>query len=190
MSLTKQQVDYLVSYGYRYPSDCDRVHKRIAIGDEVGTLTVLAILKPLKGSTAYALTECSCGALLITRSDALVQGTAKSCIGCVFKSRKGRPIIHGMKNTRLYTTWKNMKTRCYNENSQHYKYYGGKGITVCEDWLSFTAFMAWAKQAGYTDNLTIDRIDSAKGYSPANCQWLTMSENSRKSANERWHGRV
>lgn len=72
-----------------------------------------------------------------------------------------------MKGTRLYRIWKAMKTRCYNPNIPYFKYYGDKGITVCDEWRdSFQAFYEWSMANGYSDELTIDRIDSDKGYFP------------------------
>ena len=70
-----------------------------------------------------------------------------------------------------------MKRRCYNPNCTQYKYYGGKGVKVCVEWLEYEEFKAWAIANGYADNLTIDRIDSNGNYEPENCQWITMSEN-------------
>lgn len=70
-----------------------------------------------------------------------------------------------------------MKRRCYNPNCDPYKYYGGKGVKVCDEWLEYEGFKSWALANGYSDNLTIDRIDSNGDYEPENCQWVTMSEN-------------
>ena len=78
---------------------------------------------------------------------------------------------------RLYNTWRGMKARCNNPKQLDYKYYGGKGITVCEEWTSFKGFAAFAVATGYTDGLTIDRIDSTEDYNPFNCHWLSHSEN-------------
>lgn len=84
---------------------------------------------------------------------------------------------HHGRGTRLYSIWKAMKVRCYNLNFKAYPRYGGRGITVCEEWLhDFPAFRAWAMVNGYRDDLTIDRIDNKKGYSPDNCRWATYKQ--------------
>ncbi len=91
---------------------------------------------------------------------------------------------HGLSKTRLYSIYSGMKQRCYNPNSQPYPLYGGKGITICDDWLGDNGlqnFFEWSLSHGYNDNLTIDRLDSSKGYSPDNCQWITASENSKRA---------
>lgn len=78
---------------------------------------------------------------------------------------------------RLKSIYRGMKSRCYNKNSINYKYYGGKGVIICEDWLSsFENFYEWAISNGYNKELTIDRIHSEKGYSPDNCKWSTKKE--------------
>lgn len=78
---------------------------------------------------------------------------------------------------RLKSIYYGMKQRCYNQNGINYKYYGGKGIFICDEWLNdFEKFYEWSLQNGYSDNLTIDRIDSNKEYSPENCKWSSKSE--------------
>ena len=78
---------------------------------------------------------------------------------------------------RLKSIYNGMRLRCYNENNVNYKYYGGKGVTICDEWLlSFENFFDWAINNGYNENLTIDRIDSEKEYSPDNCKWSTKKE--------------
>jgi hypothetical protein len=85
--------------------------------------------------------------------------------------------IHGMSHSRLYQIWNAMKQRCSNPNAISYPRYGGRGITVCQEWQdSFAAFRDWAVSHGYSDNLTIDRIDNDGKYEPLNCRWVTKKE--------------
>lgn len=82
--------------------------------------------------------------------------------------------------TRLYAIYSGMKQRCYNPKNQHYKWYGAKGITLCEEWMGengVSRFMEWALSNGYEEHLSIDRIDSDGPYSPQNCRWVTSAEN-------------
>lgn len=81
---------------------------------------------------------------------------------------------------RLYSIWKGMNKRCYNPNCKEFKWYGSKGIKVCDEWKDYSQFRAWAIENGYAIGLTIDRIDNNKDYETSNCQWLTQSENSKK----------
>lgn len=95
-------------------------------------------------------------------------------------------IKHGKRKTRLYRIWANMKTRCYNPNYTQYKDYGGRGITVCNEWKNdFQAFYDWSISNGYNDILQIDRIDNNKSYEPSNCRWVDRKTQGRNKRNNR-----
>ena len=86
----------------------------------------------------------------------------------------------GNKKTTLYRIWDNMHSRCYRKSYAGYHRYGGRGITVCDEWLhNYVAFKTWAMKHGYRDGLQIDRIDNNKGYSPDNCRFVTVSQQNR-----------
>lgn len=120
------------------------------------------------------LCSCKCGNSTIAYEAKLLSGTTKSC-GCLLKEKR-----HGKSHTRLYRIWGGMKTRCYNPNSDHFKDYMGRGITICDEWRnSFEAFHDWAVANGYRDDLTIDRKDPNGNYEPSNCQWITTKEQNR-----------
>lgn len=92
--------------------------------------------------------------------------------------------IHGKRKTRLYRIWANIKTRCTNENDPHYERYGGRGITVCDEWKNdFKAFYDWSMSNGYADDLTIDRINNNGNYEPSNCRWVTIKEQNQNERN-------
>ena len=114
----------------------------------------------------YGLFECQyCGEEFEAITKNVKKGNTKSC-GCLSGGK------HGLSSNKFYQTWYDMKYRCYNTMRQDYKDYGARGITVCEEWLNVSNFVAWCEMTHpNTEGVSLDRIGNDKGYSPENCRW-------------------
>ena len=149
-------------------------------GQRFGRLVVLERAENIIQHRTVYKCLCDCGNEVIVRSDSLTSGRTQSC-GCL---QKEKVTIHGETNTPLYNVWYDMRRRCNYENDINYENYGGRGITVCDDWNNnYIPFRDWALENGYEQGLSIDRIDNNLGYYPDNCQWTTMKVqcNNRRS---------
>lgn len=154
-------------------------------GQEFGRLTVIKRGTNDKESRAMWLCKCECGNEKIIRGKDLRKGNTRSC-GCLGLERRiASRRSHGFTETRLYSIWCDIKKRCYNPNSSSFVNYGGRGIEMCNEWLNnFSAFRTWSLEHGYEENLTIDRIDNDRNYSPNNCRWVTrkiQNKNTRRN---------
>jgi hypothetical protein len=132
-----------------------------------------------QGKNAMWVCECECGNKEhIVRGSKITRGDVKSC-GCIAKENQ-----HGMTGTRTYNVWENIIDRTTNPNNKSYKNYGGRGITVCEEWRDFRNFYKDIGELG--KGLDIDRIDNDKGYSKENCRLITRSENLENTRRSKW----
>lgn len=145
------------------------------IDRKFGKLTVKSFVE-IKNHKSYWLCECECGNTKIIRRDHLTRGKTISC-GCYGESIRGRNnVTHGKSRERIYRIWKNMRRRCDSPCVAEYMNYGGRGISVCDEWQTFEPFYEWSMAHGYSDELSIDRIDNDGNYGPTNCRWATAKE--------------
>ena len=160
------------------------MHYKDLTGKRFGRWVVLKFAYT-KNNKSYWLCKCDCGTTKEVAGYSLSSGGSLSC-GCynteiVIQRSK----THGMSNSKLYYIYRSMLNRCFSPKVKEYKYYGARGITVCNEWKNdFMSFYKWAMANGYEEGLTIERIDINGNYCPKNCKWIPKKQQNRnKSSN-------
>jgi hypothetical protein len=145
------------------------------IGEKFGRLSPIKYI----GNSKW-LCECDCGNEVVVLTACLRNGNTKSC-GCYNREKViENSYKHGQSKSRINHIYRDMKDRCYNSKKQNYKYYGGRGIIICDEWLDkkegFLDFYNWSLENGYNDKLSIDRKNVNGNYTPDNCRWVTFDD--------------
>ena len=141
--------------------------REVKNGDIFSSFVVLKEVEQ-KNKKRHFLCKCECGEERVCSLSNLVAKRVKTCKACKAKKNK----THGMSKTKEYHAWEAIIQRCNNANHQSFKDYGGRGIKVCERWIKFENFF---EDMGYSNGLTIDRIDNDRNYEPSNCRWVNQS---------------
>lgn len=157
-------------------------------GKKFGSLTVISRYhENTKQGRAQWLCRCDCGSESIIMGGNLSQGKVLRCRKCATIATAEKNTKHGGCGSRIYKIYRCMLSRCMNPNNYNYRHYGERGITVADEWIGedgFERFRMWSFENGYKDDLTIERKDVEKGYSPENCEWIPkwkQSYNTRRN---------
>lgn len=163
--------------------------KDVKPGDRFGRLVVLGDSRytpqPRNGNQGKSrpgvLVRCDCGNEKVVAKGNLLRPNTRSC-GCLHREQLAAMMTtHGATaggvRSPLYRVWKGMRSRCQDPKAQNYKWYGGRGITICDAWQDFSKFRDWSEENGYEPGMQLDRENNDLGYSPDNCQWVTRIQN-------------
>lgn len=156
-------------------------------GQRFARLLVLKFIKTDNKRRSLWKCQCDCGKKLIVPKNNLISGNTKSC-GCYALDTITK---HNKSNSRLFRVWAGIKQRCLNPNASEYRNYGGRGITICDEWLDFECFYDWAINNGFVEESpkhknTIDRIDVNGNYEPGNCRFVDMKTQSNNTRRNRY----
>ena len=173
-----------VKTGVTVSCGCVKRKHSVDIGRKYGRLTVESIEYVREHGHIKVPVVCECGTRKNVGVTELALGVTKSCGCIVVEQVKKLSYRHGGNGTVLYLILSGMKARCTNEKTCNYKEYGGRGISVCDEWSSdFSAFESWSLNNGFSKGLQIDRIDTNGNYEPSNCRWVTPKENGNNRRN-------
>jgi len=151
------------------------------VGQVIGRLTVIEDAGN-RGRKAQWLCRCTCGNMLVAVGTELRNGSTKSC-GCLrIENFIQRSTTHNLSKDPLFKTWIRMRERCLIPTTKHFDRWGGRGITICEEWKDVAAFIQWARTS-YIPGLSLDRINNDGNYSPDNCRWVNATVQNRNRSN-------
>lgn len=148
-------------------------------GKKYGRLFVVSYYGKDNNNKSKWLCRCDCGNVCVVDGYRIRSGKTRSC-GCLsYEVLKKKSVTHGMSRSKIYFVHNSMNERCFNKKNLNYRNYGGRGISVCDEWKGrdgFESFLKWSLENGYKDGLSIDRIDVNGNYEPSNCRWATQKE--------------